>query len=412
MDLTSEDMKLRLNDSAYEYRVRSLKAYLNTPVRDYKESPTTKDYVQITQDDIDRLVNPSTPSDPLIPEIKLEESDIVLVNGHVDSMGDNLGKDGVIADGILNVINDNTSLSEKYITSRMGRDRIEHLINATFSDGILIYIPPGLKRNFKITDYESSADSTSSKIVIACGEESSVTVSFTAYSIGSGNGVHGKNIYLHLGRRSKLKFEYIQEKEKSVTDITFVRSFLEDFAEFKIFHINRGSSKTLFSNESEMYGEGSDFRTYGVSFSGGDQKMDIRDSSFQVGTGCNADIQVRGAVTGKSSTLHRGNIDIEAESINSTGFYDSKILLLSKEGYANSKPALMIKNANTKSKHGSAISDVDEDQILYLRSRGIDSGTARAMIMEGFLGAPMEKSSDDFLMKKVHEFARDVIGND
>jgi Fe-S cluster assembly scaffold protein SufB len=412
MDLTSEDIKIRLNDSAYDYRVKSLKAYLSSPVRDYKESPTTKDYVEIKQEDLDRLVNPTVSSDPAIPDQKLGESDLVLANGRIMFSSEKIDEGGVTVDTIMSVIQNDSAFSQKFITDRIGKDRIEHLINATFSDGVFLYIPPGMKKDLSITSYDSSGDSLTSKIVIACGEESNVTLRLTSYSTGSGNGVHGKNVYLYLEKRSKLKFEYIQEKEKSVTDITFVRSFLEDFAEFKIFHINRGSAKTLFSNESEMYGEGSDFRTYGVSFSEGDQRMDIRDSSFQVGIGCNADIQVRGAVAGKSSTLHRGNIDIEAESINSTGFYDSKILLLSRDGFANSKPALMIKNANTKSKHGSAISDVDEDQILYLRSRGIDPKSARAMIMEGFLGAPMEKSSDDFLMKKVHEFARDVIGND
>ena len=139
--------------------------------------------------------------------------------------------------------------------------------------------------------------------------------------------------------------------------------------------------------------------------------MDIRDSSFQVGTACNADIQVRGAVSGQSSTIHRGNVDIEADSVKSTGFYDSRILLLSREGHANSKPGLLIKNSDTKSKHGSAISDVDEEQIFYLRTRGIDSNMARAIVMEGFLGSPVEKSSDKELIRKVQEYSRELLQN-
>ena len=161
-----------------------------------------------------------------------------------------------------------------------------------------------------------------------------------------------------------------------------------------------------------MNGEGSDFRTQGVSFTDGSQAMDIRDSSFQLGKGTYADIQVRGAVSGNSVTMHRGNIDIEEESIQSNGFYDSKILLLSEGGYANSKPGLIIKNNNTKSKHGSAISNIDEDQILYLRSRGIDRETAESMIMDGFLSVSVEKSGNKLLMEKVHEFAEAVIAND
>ncbi|MCL5437736.1 MAG: SufD family Fe-S cluster assembly protein, partial [Candidatus Thermoplasmatota archaeon] len=84
----------------------------------------------------------------------------------------------------------------------------------------------------------------------------------------------------------------------------------------------------------------------------------------------------------------------------------------SKDGYANSKPGLIIRNSNTRSKHGSAISSIDEEQVLYLQSRGIGKKLARSMITEGFLGFSVEKSGNEFLMGKVHEFAQALISND
>ena len=122
----------------------------------------------------------------------------------------------------------------------------------------------------------------------------------------------------------------------------------------------------------------------------------------------NADIQVRGVVTGKSSTIHRGNVDIELESVNSTGFYDSRILLLSKDGYANSKPGLQIKNANTRSKHASAISSVDSEQILYLESRGIGKDDATSLITGGFIGSLIERSKNEKFRASVEKYAEGI----
>ena len=158
-----------------------------------------------------------------------------------------------------------------------------------------------------------------------------------------------------------------------------------------------------------MEGEGSSFKTFGVSYSDGDQKFDIRDSSFQTGIASSADIKVRGVVKGKSLTIHRGNIDIEEKSIKSTGFYDSRILLLSKDGYANSKPGLIIRNNNTKSKHASSISSLDRDQVFYLRSRGIPEAVARSMLTEGFLLANLENASSEILIDKVHTYSEEII---
>ena len=214
-----------------------------------------------------------------------------------------------------------------------------------------------------------------------------------------------------MGENGNMQYNYLQDKSTSVTDLTYIREFLDRYAQFHIYHINHGGSRVQFTDESVQLGESSDFRVYGVNFSGGSQGMDIRDSSFQKGIGSSADIQVRGVVTGKSSTIHRGNVDLEEQAVKATGFYDSKILLLSQEGLANSKPGLMIKNANTRSKHGSSISDVDEEQIFYLRSRGVDEETARGMVTAGFVGSVIERAGNPEFTRKVYEYAEGLGAN-
>jgi Fe-S cluster assembly protein SufD len=398
-------LKFRFNDSAYEYRVESFKAFLRAPPKKHKESPTTSDYVSISDEDLDRLLSQDATETVVAGNY---ESDISVIDGTVTAVS----HDDVYFGDMRSAMETFPDIFRDLVYKEIGNDRMENLINAAWENGFFIKVPDS-SRGLNISIVESSdRHSLSLKSVILVGDDSSVDITHSCYSNASPGSVHGKTVYLFIGKRSKVRFNYLQEKSKSITDLTYVKSFLSDYAEFKIFHVNRGSEKVVFANESIMRGEGSDFRTFGVSFTDGRQEMDIRDSSFQIGKNAYADVQVRGAVSGESKTMHRGNIDIEEQSILSNGFYDSKILLLSEQGYANSKPALIIKNNNTKSKHGSAISSIDEDQILYLRSRGIDSDMAKSMITEGFLGYSMERSGNDMLMKKVHDFAQAMMSDE
>lgn len=402
MEQYQDMLKNRFADTTFEYRANAFRAFLQIPRRDFKESPTTKEYVDISEEDLETMIE-QTDTSVEMPDFDPKFSpDHFIVHDQVPESAGN-----VIFKDLKKAVKDHPDLMEKYVYREVGKERIECLINSAWGNGYFLFVPKDT-RDVKLTleSAYSAERSSASKSVIILEDDSKADITDIYESYGNGSAVQGRNVYLFLGERAKLQYNYYQEKKNTVVDICFLRSFLEKYAELKIFHVNAGGSRVVFYNESTMNGEGSDFRTYGTSFSDSDQRMDLRDSSFQVGEACNADIQIRGVVQGSSSTLHRGNVDIEEPSALSTGYYDSRILLLSKDGYANSKPGLIIRNSNTKSKHGSAISNVDNDQILYLRSRGIPSELARSMITEGFASWGVEKSGNKVLIDVIKKYSR------
>lgn len=407
-------LKSRFSDaseSAFEFRSSAFREFVRTPVRSYKESPTRKEYVEFTENDLENLISENELNDETEKAVFNEDANVRFLDDHLVYVSDELRSKGVIVMDLKDAVKEHPDIASSFIFSSIGSDREEFLINASWSGGYLIYVPEG-QRDVKI-HVQNLADSgmpSVTKNVIVCAQDVSLDMTDSYESYGKGGSIHAKNIYFFGGTRSKAQYNYSQEKSQNVSDMTFVKSFLEDYSEFTFYHVNRGGSRVLFSDLSYLKGEGSSFKVFGVSYSSEDQMMDVRDSSFQTGESCNVDIKVRGVVRGSSLTIHRGNVDIEVESIKSTGYYDSKILLLSKEGFANSKPALIIKNSNTKSKHGSAISSLDRDQIMYLESRGIPENLARSMITEGFLLTLLEKSGNDKLINSLEKYAREILG--
>ena len=69
----------------------------------------------------------------------------------------------------------------------------------------------------------------------------------------------------------------------------------------------------------------------------------------------------------------------------------NKNLLLSKGAVANTRPQLEIYADDVKCAHGSTIGQLDEDQLFYLRARGIPEAEARRELTFAFAGEVLER---------------------
>ena len=57
----------------------------------------------------------------------------------------------------------------------------------------------------------------------------------------------------------------------------------------------------------------------------------------------------------------------------------------------NSKPQLEIYADDVKCSHGSAVGELDEEELFYLRSRGIPYAQAKSILVESFLSEVIDK---------------------
>lgn len=69
----------------------------------------------------------------------------------------------------------------------------------------------------------------------------------------------------------------------------------------------------------------------------------------------------------------------------------TRSLLLEPRATVNVKPNLQIVADDVKCSHGAAISDLEESQLFYFRARGIDTKTARRILVFAFGGEIINK---------------------
>jgi len=87
----------------------------------------------------------------------------------------------------------------------------------------------------------------------------------------------------------------------------------------------------------------------------------------------------------------------------------NKNLILSAKAKASSRPELRIHTDDVSCTHGSATGELSQEELFYLRSRGLAESDARFMMIHGFADEILEDVSYAPLKKQLSEFVRGRI---
>ncbi len=122
---------------------------------------------------------------------------------------------------------------------------------------------------------------------------------------------------------------------------------------------------------------------------------------------CQSNQVYKGIAGEKGRLVFNGRIHIHPYAKGSEADLSNKNLLLSREAEIDSKPELEIYNDDVRCSHGTTIGQMDETQLFYLRTRGIDEDAAKQMLGTGFvnetLNAMPHESIRDWAVKWLGE---------
>lgn len=88
-----------------------------------------------------------------------------------------------------------------------------------------------------------------------------------------------------------------------------------------------------------------------------------------------------------------------------------KAMLLNRGATANAKPELEIYADDVKCAHGATVGELDANQLFYAAARGLPPATAKALLLEGFIGGLWDELGPDseiavLARAALHEVAR------
>ncbi len=214
------------------------------------------------------------------------------------------------------------------------------------------------------------------------------------------------NFNIDLKKNSKLSMINLQKSSINTNNEIKREVIIDRDSNFSLFDLNFGG-KLITSNVSvNLNGENSRFEHFGVFVGNKEQKFDIQVNAFHNAKNTYSNMLTKGALSDMSKSFYKGLIKINKNASNSNGYQKQDAILLSENAESNSTPKLEIDNNEVRCTHGSSVSQIDEDKLFYVMSRGLNPKEAKVNLIKGFLQEVTDKVNFGELDKLIGEKIR------
>ena len=148
-----------------------------------------------------------------------------------------------------------------------------------------------------------------------------------------------------------------------------------------------------------------------VDFGDGESVIDLNYVIRQGGRRTDANMQVRGALLGKSEKIFRGTLDFLEGSKGSVGREDEEVVLLSPNVRNRSVPIMLSHEDDVDGHHAVSVGKMDEDKLFYLMSRGLDLAEAQRLVVEASFNPVLDRIPDEELKAEIDTYLQRRLSN-
>ena len=178
-------------------------------------------------------------------------------------------------------------------------------------------------------------------------------------------------------------------------------------ASVKSFQVQLGAAFSRSESVSDLIGEGSRSDMLSVSLPIGEQIVDQRTLQRHKAPHATSDLLYKNALYGKSRSIFSGLIIVDEDAHYTDAYQTCRNLLNSDEAEATSLPGLEINADQVKCSHGATSGPISDEELFYLKARGISDSQSRKLIIEGFLAGVVERFGNsellDALVARINE---------
>jgi Fe-S cluster assembly protein SufD len=328
---------------------------------------------------------------------------VVLVNGRFDASSSALGTlpEGVeIVPLAAALARDDAGLGERLGASAALEDNFLAAYNtAFFGDGVLVRLAEGraLDRPLHLVSLGVAPDRPIAfhpRVVVELGANSRLSL---VESHRGADGVYWSNplTEIRLDEGAALRHYTLQSQTLEAHHLALTAATLARDARYESVVLAPGAALARHEIDVRLAGEGAEVMLAGCYLIGGTQHSDHTTRIAHLVPRCGARELYKGVLDGAAHGVFQGTIVVHEGAAKTDAHQLSRALLLSPGAEADAKPELMIYADDVKCSHGASSGSLDPLQLFYLRARGLDAATARALLVEGFVAEVLEAIADD-----------------
>jgi Fe-S cluster assembly protein SufD len=318
------------------------------------------------------------------------------------------GAEGAVVVSLAEAVSSHGDLVSERLGSLVpAEDLFVALNEARWRDGVLVYVPSGLRLSEPIQievpiDTSGNAVDWRTLVVVEDGGEAEVWEHWSSPN-DEVDAILNSVVELHVGQDATLRYVNTQDISEKSWIFATQRAQVERDGRLDWAALGFGSANGKVRMETKLAGPGSEARVTGGYAGGAGQHLDYDTLQEHAAPNTNSDLAFRGVLAAGSTAVWRGMIKVDPGAQQTDAFQESRNLLLSPEAHADAIPGLEILADDVRCTHAAAIAQVDKDQLFYLTSRGINDEDAKALIIEGFLESLVERLAEGPVRDSISE---------
>lgn len=326
-------------------------------------------------------------------------------------LSEDLRNQGVIFTSLDVAVQEHEDLVSKHlgsaITERDGK--FADLAAAFWSGGTFLYVPEGVRveepfRVWRTITHGGSA--TFPHTLIVAEEDAEVSVidhlvsndfAETTLNTGATEIVTGEN--------ARVNYVPVQRWGKGVVHLSTDRIVAGRDARVTSLHVTLGGSVTRVDAQCLLNGPGSHVDLLGLYLAEGTQHIDHETLQDHVSPHAASNLLFKGALRDEGRGVFRGMIRVHPKAQRTNAYQTNRNLLLSPHARADSLPNLEIGADDVRCSHAATVGQLDEEEMFYLRSRGIPKEEATRLVVFGFFGEVLQQ----FPLEEVRRELYDLV---
>jgi Fe-S cluster assembly protein SufB len=320
---------------------------------------------------------------------------------------------GVIFCSISEAIREHPDLVRKYLGTVVPvSDNFYATLNsAVFTDGSFVYVPPGVRCPMELSTYfrinaENTGQFERTLIIADKGSYVSYLEGCTAPKRDVAQ-LHAAVVEIIIEEDAEVKYSTVQNwypgdengKGGIYNFVTKRADCRGARAKVMWTQVETGSAVTWKYPSCILRGDDSQGEFYSIAITNNWQQADTGTKMVHLGKNTRSRIVSKGISAGNAQNTYRGLVSMHPKARQARNYTQCDSLLIGNRCGAHTVPYIEVRNNSARVEHEATTSKVDEDQLFYCRSRGIDEEAAVALVVNGFCKDVLQALPMEFAME-------------
>jgi len=309
-----------------------------------------------------------------------------------------LAEAGVIFCSFSEAVQNHPDLVQKYLGTVVPyTDNFYAALNAAvFSDGSFCYVPKGVRCPMELSTYfriNAAETGQFERTLIIADESASVSyLEGCTAPIRDENQLHAAVVELIALDNAQIKYSTVQNwypgdkngKGGIYNFVTKRGACRGKNSKISWTQVETGSAITWKYPSCILQGDNSVGEFYSVALTNNYQQADTGTKMIHMGKNTRSTIVSKGISAGHGQNTYRGQVKIMKDATGARNYTQCDSLLIGDLCGAHTFPYIEVKNATARMEHEASTSKIGEDQLFYLRQRGLKTEDAVSMVVNGF----------------------------